>query len=129
MRFDFAIPRGMVQYVLSDREQDTPDHSPPGSEIATNTGVLARDEGVFFMSNDVFELKLTAQAFCRRNKIDIGQPRLTRIIRKVIKRAEHEQKRLERVEITTPDGYSFIDYQDPTGESAVRNIMREVVAG
>ena len=81
------------------------------------------------MSNDVFELKLSAQAFCRRNKIDIGQPRLMRIIRKVIKRAEHEQRRLERVEITTPDGHSFIDYQDPTGESAVRNIMREVVAG
>ena len=129
MRFDLAIPRGMVQDVLSDREQDTPDHSPPGSEIATNTGVLARDKEVSFMSNDVFELKLTAQAFCRRNKIDIGQPRLTRIIRKVIKRAEHEQRRLERVEITTPDGYRFIDYQDPTGESAVRNIMREVVAG
>ena len=129
MRFDFAIPRGMVQDVLSDREQDTPDHSPPGSEIATNTGVLARDKEVSFMSNDVFELKLTAQAFCRRNKIDIGQPRLMRIIRKVVKRAEHEQRRLERVEITTPDGYSFIDYQDPTGESAVRNIMREVVAG
>ena len=129
MRFDLAIPRGMVQDVLSDREQDTPDHSPPGSEIATNTGVLARDKEVSFMSNDVFELKLTAQAFCRRNKIDIGQPRLMRIIRKVIKRAEHEQRRLERMEITTPDGYSFIDYQDPTGESAVRNIMREVVAG
>lgn len=99
------------------------------SEIAANAGVLARDEGVFFMSNDVFELKLSAQAFCRRHKIDINQRRLMRIIRKVVKRAEHEQRRLERVEITTPDGYSFIDYQDPTGESAVRNIMREVVAG
>ena len=99
------------------------------SEITAHTGVLARDEGVFFMSNDVFELKLSAQAFCRRNKIEINRNRLMRIIRKVIKRAEHEQKRLERVEITTPDGYSFIDYQDPTGESAVRNIMREIIAG
>ena len=99
------------------------------SEITANTGVLARDEGFFFMSNDVFELKLSAQAFCRRNKIEINQNRLMRIVRKVVRRAEHEQRRLERVEITTPDGYKFIDYQDPTGESAVRNIMREVVAG
>ena len=99
------------------------------SEITANAGVLARDEEVSFMSNDVFELKLSAQAFCRRNKIEINQRRLMRIVRKVVRRAEHEQRRLERVEITTPDGYSFIDYQDPTGESAVRNIMREVVAG
>ena len=81
------------------------------------------------MSNDVFELKVSAQAFCRRHKIEIGQSRLMRIVRKVVRRAEHEQRRLERVEITTPDGYKFIDYQDPTGESAVRNIMREIVAG
>ena len=81
------------------------------------------------MSNDVFELKVSAQAFCRRNKIEINRNRLMRIVRKVVRRAEHEQKRLERVEITTPDGYKFIDYQDPTGESAVRNIMREIVAG
>ena len=81
------------------------------------------------MSNDVFELKVSAQAFCRRNKIEINRNRLMRIVRKVVRRAEHEQKRLERVEITTPDGYKLIDYQDPTGESAVRNIMREIVAG
>lgn len=79
------------------------------------------------MSNEVFELKLSAQAFCRRNKIEIGQSRLMRIVRKVIKRAEHERRRLERMEITTPDGYSFIDYRDPTGESAVQNIMRELL--
>ena len=99
------------------------------SEITAHTGVLARDKGFSFMSNDVFELKVSAQAFCRRNKIEINRNRLMRIVRKVVRRAEHEQRRLERVEITTPDGYSFIDYQDPTGESAVRNIMREVVAG
>src|SRR5699024_1675745 len=98
-------------------------------ERATEAGVLARDEEVFFMSSQVFELKVSARKFCKRNRIDINEHRLMRIIRKVIKRAEHEQRRLERVEITTPDGYSFIDYQDPTGESAVRNIMREVVAG
>ena len=61
--------------------------------------------------------------------IHIGHTRLRRIVQKTIRRMEHEQKRFERMEITTPDGYSFIDYQDPTGESAVRNIMREVVAG
>ena len=98
-------------------------------ERATEAGVLARDEGVSSMSSTVFELKVSARKFCKRNRIDINEHRLMRIIRKVIKRAEHEQRRLERVEITTPDGYSFIDYQDPTGESAVRNIMREVVAG
>lgn len=80
------------------------------------------------MTSEVFELKTSARDFCLRHKIDIGERKLTRMVVKVIKRAEHERKRLERMEITTPDGYSFIDYQDPTGESAVRNIMREIIA-
>ena len=80
------------------------------------------------MDQEVFELKLSAQKFCRRYKIEVSQYRLMRIVRKVVRRAMHEQKRLERVEITTPDGYSFIDYKDPTGESAVQNIMREITS-
>ncbi|MEJ4112736.1 hypothetical protein ACGE24_03960 [Corynebacterium kroppenstedtii] len=73
------------------------------------------------------DLTISAKRFCQANKIQIGHTRLRRIIQKVIRRMEHEQRRLEQVEITTPDGYSFIDYQDPTGESAVRNIMREII--
>ena len=61
-------------------------------EKATEAGVLARDEGVFFMSSTVFELKVSARKFCKRNRIDINEHRLMRIIRKVVKRAEHEQQ-------------------------------------
>ena len=75
------------------------------------------------------QLTISAKEFCEEAGINIGHTRLRRIVQKTIRRMEHEQKRFERMEITTPDGYSFIDYQDPTGESAVRNIMREVVAG
>ena len=80
------------------------------------------------MDQEVFELKLSAQRFCRHHKIEVSRYRLMRIVRKVVRRSMHEQKRLERVEIVTPDGYSFIDYKDPTGESAVQNIMREIMA-
>lgn len=75
------------------------------------------------------QLTISAKEFCEGAGIQIGHTRLRRIVQKTIRRMEHEQKRFERMEITTPDGYKFIDYQDPTGESAVRNIMREVVAG
>lgn len=75
------------------------------------------------------ELTLSAKRFCETNGIEIGHTRLRRIIQKVIRRMEHERRRLEEVEITTPDGHKFIDYQDPTGESAVRNIMREIITG
>ncbi|WP_426716490.1 hypothetical protein ACEN19_11090 [Corynebacterium auriscanis] len=79
------------------------------------------------MSNMVFELKVSARKFCRQNRIEINEYRLKRIVKKFVARMEHEQRRLEQIEITTPDGYRFIDYRDPTGESAVRNIMREII--
>ena len=40
-------------------------------EKATEAGVLARDEGFSFMSSQVFELKVSARKFCKRNRIDI----------------------------------------------------------
>ena len=73
------------------------------------------------------QLTISAKEFCAANGIHIGHTRLRRIVQKTIRRMEHERRRLERMEITTPDGYSFIDYRDPTGESAVRNIMREIL--
>ena len=76
----------------------------------------------------VFDLKVSAQKFCKRMKINVSRGALTRAVLKVRKRMEHEQRRLERMEITTTDGFSFIDYKDPTGESAVQNIMREIMA-
>lgn len=76
----------------------------------------------------VFDLKVSARKFCKRMKINITERALTRIVLKTRKRMEHEQHRLERMEITTTDGFSFIDYKDPTGESAVQNIMREIMA-
>ena len=79
-------------------------------------------------NESVFDLKVSAQKFCKRMKINISQDSLTRIVLKTRKRMEHEQRRLERMEITTTDGFSFIDYKDPTGESAVQNIMREIMA-
>lgn len=77
----------------------------------------------------VFELKVSARRFCKSNRIDINERRLTRIVLKVVKRMEREADRLTRIEIITPDGYRCIDYSDPTGESAVRNIMREAISG
>lgn len=78
--------------------------------------------------DSVLELTLSAKSFCEMNSISIGHTRIRRIVLKVRKRMEHEQRRLERMEITTTDGFQFIDYKDPTGESAVRNIMREIMA-
>lgn len=66
---------------------------------------------------------------CREYGIGIGEQRLKRIILQVVRRMEREQARLERVEVTTGDDVRVIDYQDPTGESAVRNVMRMVVSG
>ena len=66
---------------------------------------------------------------CREYGIGIGEQRLKRIILKVVKRMESERARLERVEFMTPDDVRVIDYQDPTGESAVRNVMRMIVSG
>lgn len=66
---------------------------------------------------------------CREYGIGIGEQRLKRIILKVVKRMERERARLERVEFMTSDDVRVIDYQDPTGESAVRNVMRMVVSG
>lgn len=66
---------------------------------------------------------------CREYGIGIGEQRLKRIILQVVRRMEREQARLERVEFTTGDDVRVIDYQDPTGESAVRNVMRMVVSG
>lgn len=73
------------------------------------------------------QLTISAKAFCEENGIHIGHTRLRRIVQKTIRRMEHERERLEEIKITTPDGHSFIDYRDPTGESAVRNIMRELL--
>ena len=81
------------------------------------------------MSSMVFELKTEAKRMCRQYRIGIGEQRLKRIILKVVKRMEAEQARLERVEITTGDDVRVIDYQDPTGESAIRHIMRAVASG
>lgn len=81
------------------------------------------------MSSIVFDLTTEAKKMCRQYRIDIGEKRLRRIILKVVKRMECEQDRLERVEVTTADDVRVIDYQDPTGESAVRNVMRMVVSG
>lgn len=66
---------------------------------------------------------------CREYGIGIGEQRLKRIILQVVRRMEREQTRLERVEFMTSDDVRVIDYQDPTGESAVRNVMRMVVSG
>ncbi|RAV34878.1 hypothetical protein [Corynebacterium heidelbergense] len=82
-----------------------------------------------YLDQTVLELKTTAQHYCKRHRIDINQHRLKRIVLKVVKRMEREADRLTRIEIITPDGYRCIDYSDPTGESAVRNIMREAIAG
>lgn len=66
---------------------------------------------------------------CREYGIGIGEQRLKRIILQVVRRMERERARLERVEVMTSDDVRVIDYQDPTGESAVRNVMRMVVSG
>ena len=81
------------------------------------------------MSSMVFDLTDEAKKMCSEYGIGIGEQRLKRIILKVVKRMEREQARLERVEVTTSDDVRVIDYQDPTGESAVRNVMRMVVSG
>lgn len=80
------------------------------------------------MSSMVFDLTAEAKKMCRQYRIDIGEKRLRRVILKVVKRMEREQARLERVEFTTSDDVRVIDYQDPTGESAVRNVMRMIVS-
>lgn len=80
------------------------------------------------MSSMVFDLTTEAKKMCRQYRIDIGEKRLRRVILKVVKRMEREQARLERVEFTTSDDVRVIDYQDPTGESAVRNVMRMIVS-
>lgn len=82
-----------------------------------------------YLDQTVLELKTTALFYCKSNRININRNRLTRIVLKVVKRMEREADRLTRIEIITPDGYKFIDYADPTGESAVRNIMREAAFG
>lgn len=81
------------------------------------------------MSSMVFDLTVEAKKMCRQYRIDIGERRLKRIILQVVRRMEREKARFERVEVTTADDVRVIDYQDPTGESAVRNVMRMVVSG
>lgn len=81
------------------------------------------------MSSMVFDFTAEAKKMCREYGIGIGEQRLKRIILKVVKRMERERARLERVEFMTSDDVRVIDYQDPTGESAVRNVMRMVVSG
>ena len=81
------------------------------------------------MSSMVFELTAEAKKMCREHGIGIGEQRLKRIVLRVVKRMEREQARLQRVEITTGDDVRVIDYKDPTGESAVRNVMRMIVSG
>ena len=81
------------------------------------------------MSSRVFDLTQQAKAMCREHGIEIGEQRLKRIVLRVVKRMERERARLEWVEITTGDDVRVVDYQDPTGESAVRNVMRMVVSG
>ena len=81
------------------------------------------------MSSMVFDLTDEAKKMCSEYGIGIGEQRLKRIILKVVKRMERERARLERVEVMTSDDVRVIDYQDPTGESAVRNVMRMVVSG
>lgn len=80
------------------------------------------------MSSMVFDLTTEAKKMCRECGIGIGEQRLKRIIIQAVRRMEREQARLERVEVTTGDDVRVIDYQDPTGESAVRNVMRMIVS-
>lgn len=80
------------------------------------------------MSSMVFDLTQEAKKMCREYGIGIGEQRLKRIVLRVVKRMEREAARLESRESTDLEGFSVLDYQDPTGEAAVRNVMRELAS-
>lgn len=81
------------------------------------------------MSSVVFDLTQQAKKRCREYGVEIGEQRLKRIVLRVVKRMEREAARRESVETTDLEGFSVLGYHDPTGETAVRNVLRELVSG
>lgn len=51
-----------------------------------------------------------------------------RIALKAIRVAEHEDDRLFHLRLETTDDYKSTSYSDPTGDQAVRNILRSLLA-
>ena len=58
--------------------------------------------------------------------ISLSLMQAKRIVRKVLKRIEHESRRKNEVWAVAPFDYRTLSYSDPVGELAVRMVMGEV---
>lgn len=59
--------------------------------------------------------------------VEVSRTFMMRLVTKTMKRMEYERRRLEAMLVDTPDCYSVIAHSDPTGEQAVRNVIRRAL--
>ncbi|MEJ5928721.1 hypothetical protein WG915_08850 [Corynebacterium sp. H128] len=77
---------------------------------------------------DVLELTKAAAGFADSNGIGLGFQRCRKIVLKEIRIYEREVERTSGLCFETSDDYKTTTYSDPTGETAVRNAIRSLIA-
>ena len=82
-------------------------------------------EGIFFMSE--YDLILIVQKFSVENGLCLTMSKARRIAIAVHKRMENEDHRKFIGWFETSDDYRTVTNSDPTGEQAVRNVLKEML--
>ena len=76
---------------------------------------------------DVLALTKSALNFSRDNKLGFGFQRCRKIVLKEIRAYEREMDRRAGLCFETSDDYRSTTHSDPTGEQAVRNVIRSML--
>lgn len=76
---------------------------------------------------DVPKLTREALAMSEELGMNFGFKQCKRIVLSAIRRIEREEERLFGLRFETSDDYRSISHSDPTGEQAVRNVIRSLL--
>lgn len=94
-------------------------------EVYTDLGVSRQNGFVMF---DVPALTRETLRMSEELGFNFGFKQCKRIVLKAIRRIEIEETRLFGLTFETSDDYRTTSYSDPTGEQAVRNVIRSLLA-
>lgn len=75
----------------------------------------------------VADLTRETQAMSRSMGLNFNFRQCKRIVLNAIRRMEREEDRLFGLRFETSDDYKIFSYSDPTGETAVRNLIRHML--
>lgn len=77
---------------------------------------------------DVLSLTKSAVEYSKAHGLGFGFQRCRKIVLKEIRAVEREMDRVSGLCFETTDDYRTTTFSDPTGEQAVRNVIRSMMA-